>query len=103
MSLSELPQKLHAGKTLDDQQCFVELACLRFCCKHYNLVLIGLLYKAYPDGCQQVLLRLRPYCPLTGASALMTASVIAQVPLWVACTTWWEQTIAKQMITSPGG
>ena len=23
--------------------------------------MIGLLYKAYPDGCQQVLLRLRPY------------------------------------------
>ena len=27
--------------------------------------MIGLLYKAYPDGCQQVLLRLRPY-PLRG-------------------------------------
>ena len=41
--------------------------------------------------------------PCEGASALMTASVIAQVPLWVACTTWWEQTIAKQMITIPEG
>ena len=65
MSLSELPQKLHAGKTLDDQQYFVELACLGFCCKHYYLVLIGLFYKAYPNGCQQVLLRLRPY-PVRG-------------------------------------
>ena len=33
-----------------------------------DTVLIGLLYKAYPDGCQhrlQVLLRLRP-CPMRG-------------------------------------
>ncbi len=29
------------------------------------LVMIGLLYKAYPNGCQQVLLRLRPY-PVRG-------------------------------------
>ena len=27
--------------------------------------MIGLLYKAYPNGCQQVLLRLRPY-PVRG-------------------------------------
>ena len=36
-SFSELPQKLHAGKTLDVQQCLVEPACLGFCldeCKH---------------------------------------------------------------------
>jgi len=29
------------------------------------LVIIGLLFKAYPNGCQQVLLRLRPY-PVRG-------------------------------------
>jgi len=39
--------------------------CLYFC---FNLVVIGLMYKAYPDDCQhrlQVLLRLRPY-PVRG-------------------------------------
>ena len=32
---------------------------------HDTLILIGLLYKAHPNGCQQVLLRLRPY-PMRG-------------------------------------
>ena len=37
MCFSELPQKLHAGKTLHDQQCFVKLVCLGFCLDDYKL------------------------------------------------------------------
>ena len=39
----------------------VALLPLRLHCLLINLVLIGLLYKAYPDDRQQVLLRLRLY------------------------------------------
>ena len=46
-----------------------------------DLVLIGLLYKAYPNVCQhrlQVLLRLRPY-PVWGHRLLSTARAYASV------------------------
>ncbi len=49
----------------------------------HNLVLIGLLYKAYPDDCQhrlEILLRLRPY-PMRGHQLLCSLFVLIVVSI----------------------
>ena len=73
----DLPAALCAGPAAEGQPCHALPAPparqRQACCQPagltcFDLTLIGLLYKAYPDGCQQVLLRLRPvFCAPKGS------------------------------------